>query len=197
MKNSSYANRGQPLEDLVKFASERYRHYGIAVITKQATKFIPIRNANGKIVSCKVDEKATVDFQGRYKNIPIAIEAKHTSTNAIRFDEIQEHQADFMDDYCKQPGTIGLVIVSFGMKRYFVIPWVFWQAAYNARVRPGSSRTTSVTVSAFGKTWDIPKKFSVRVDELEPSWEIPNYDPTFGLHYLDKVERYITPPMQS
>lgn len=193
MKNS-HANRGQPFEELVKFANDRYRHYNVAVITKQATQFIPIRNAAGKIVSCKVEEKATVDFQGRYRNIPIAIEAKHTSISSIRFDEVKEHQADFMDDYCKEPGTIGLVIVSFGLKRFFVIPWVFWQAAYNARVRPGASRTTPVTVSAYGVTWNVPPKNSVRVDELEPSWEIPNYNSTYGLHYLQQAEKYITPP---
>ena len=193
MKSRSHANRGKPLEDLVKFANERYRYHGVACINKQATEFIPLRDRSGRIVSCKVEEKATVDFLGRYYNIPIAIEAKHTATEAISFDAVQEHQADFMDDYTRQPGTIGMVLVSFDMKRFFAIPWVFWQAAYNARIRPGATRTTPVTVSAFGVTWDIPKKKSVRVDELEPSWEIPNYNSTYGIHYLEKASQYITP----
>lgn len=192
MKSRTHANRGMPLEDLIKFANERYRHHGLACINKQATEFIPIRDRTGKIASCKVEEKATVDFIGRYKHYPIAIEAKHSADNSIRFDRIEPHQADFMDDFTS-PGTIGLVLVSFQMKRFFVIPWAFWKAAYNARVRPGASRTTPVTVSALGVSWTIPNKFSVREDELEPSWEIPNHDFTFGLHYLKRAEEYITP----
>lgn len=191
-KDRSYGNRGLPLETTIRFANERYKQKYLAVITKQATEFKPIRDRSGKIASCKVEEKATVDFIGRYKNIPIAIEAKHTSTDTIRFDAVQEHQAEFMNDFTG-PGTIGLVVVSFGLKRYFVIPWEFWRVAYEARVGPGRSRMAPVSVSAFGTTWNIPNKFSVRIDEIPPEFEIPNHDYTFGLHYLANAEKYITP----
>ena len=148
MKNRSYANRGQALENLLKFANDRYRQKGVAFIKKQSTEFIPLRDRTGKVVNCKVEEKATFDFLGRYKQYPIAIEAKNSTEDSIRWDRIEENQADDMDDFT-QPGTIGLVLVCFDHKRYFAIPGVFWQAAYNARVRPGASRTTPVTVSAF------------------------------------------------
>lgn len=195
-KDRSKANRGQPFEELLRFANERYKQKKVAVVNKQPTEFIPIRDARGKIVNVKVEHKATVDFLGRYKQYPIAIEAKHSSEQVIRYDAVQQHQADYMDAFIEEPGTIGMVVISFELKRYFAIPWVFWQAAYNARVRPGASRTARVTVEAFGQSWDVPLKNSVRADELNPLWEIPNHDLTYGLHYLKDAAHYVTPPMQ-
>lgn len=191
MKNRSYANRGQPLEEFIRFANDRYAHKRIAIIEKLPTEWIPLRNSKGKICSAKVEHPSKVDFIGRYGNTPIAIEAKNSNEDNIRFDAVQPHQADYMDAFTEEPGTIGLVLVSFNLKRFFVIPWAFWSVAYEYRVRR-NDRTTPVTVSAFGTTWTIPKKFSVRVDELEPSWEIPNHDYTYGLHYLQPAEKYIT-----
>lgn len=193
VKDRRYANRGRPFEEFVRFANERYEKHKIAVIDKLPTEFIPIRGRDGKICSVKVERKSKVDFIGRYKHYPIAIETKNTNTDSIRFDEVQEHQADYMDSFTEEPGTIGLVFVSFGLKRFFVIPWVFWKAAYDARVRPGGSRTSSVSITAYGVTWDIPKKFSARIDEIPAEFEIPNHDYTFGLHYLSQAEKYITP----
>lgn len=193
MKNISYANRGQPLEELLEFANDRYRHKRMAHIEKLCTEFKPLRNGTGKIVGCKVERKASFDFLGRYKSHPIAVEAKNTNEPNIRWDRVEENQADDMDSFTAEPGTIGLVVVSFNHNRFFAIPWVFWQAAYNARVRPGGSRTAPVTVSAFGQTWTIPPKNSVRADELLPEWQIPNHDYEFGIHYLRDAEKYITP----
>lgn len=191
MKDRSYANRGQALEEFLKFANDRYRHKKLAHIEKQCTEFIPIRNRAGKIVDAKVEHKATFDFLGRYKSYPIAIEAKHSSEDTIRWDRVEENQAKDMDSFCKEPGTIGLVMVSFNLKRFYAIPWAFWSAAYEIRVRK-NDRKTRATVTAHGQTWTIPTKASVRIDELLPDWEIPNHDSNFGIHYLRDAEKYIT-----
>ena len=193
MTNRSYANRGQTLEHFLRFANDRYQNKCIACISKVPTEFIPLRDRTGRICSAKVENKSIVDFLGRYKQYPIAIEAKHCATETIRFDRIEPHQAAYMDAFTAQPGTIGLVVVSFDLKRFFAIPWAFWQAAYNARVRPGANRTAPVTISAYGQTWNIPKKFSARVDEIPATFEIPNHDYTFGIDYLKNAEQYITP----
>ncbi len=186
----TYANRGREFEGLIKFANERYKQQKLACIEKQATEWLPLRNGKGKIVSAKVEEKSSVDFLGRYKIIPIAIEAKSTFEDSIRFDAVQPHQADYMDEFAV-PGTIGLIAVNFNFQHYYVIPWVFWQAAYNARVRPGSSRTTPCIVGAFGQTWYVPRKFSVRWDELNPAWKLSDDDVSHGFDYLKNIERYI------
>ena len=192
IKDPRFGNRGMGLEDFMEFACNIYKNKNIAVIDKQHTCFKPIRNFQGKIVNCKVEKKATVDYLGRYKNIPIAIEAKHTSTDSIRWDEVQPHQADYLDAFTEEPGTIGMVVISIGMKRFFAIPWQAYRCAYNARVRPGSSRTAPASISAFGTTWDIPKKNSVRVDEIPPEYEISGYDGHYGLHFLKNAMSYIT-----
>lgn len=195
-KDRRQANKGQALEAFIKFANERYRQKGLAVIDKQATEFLPIRDRRGKVCDVKVEHKATVDFIGRYKHYPIAIEAKNSNDGPIRFDRVEPHQFDYMNDFTAAPGTIGLIILSFNYKRFFVVPWVFWQAAYNARVTPGPARTMPVSITAFGQTWDIPKKASVRESDLNPLWEIPNHDFDFGLHYLKNAEQYVTQPLQ-
>lgn len=194
MKDYRQANRGQPLEMFIRFANDQYRRNKIASIEKLPTEFIPLRDAKGKIVNVKVEHKSKVDFIGRYRSIPIAIEAKSTSEDSIRFDCVEPHQADYMDEFTEEPGTIGLVVVSFSLQRFYAIPWAFWKAAYNARVRPGATRTAPVTVKAFGQTWDVPRKFSVREEELNPLWRVPDHHQHFGLHYLANATSYITPP---
>lgn len=189
-KDMRYANRGVPFETFIKFANERYRQAGEAFILKQCTEFKPIRNAYGNVCNVKVDHKATVDFIGRYKQYPIAIEAKNTTKDRINFDALQENQADDMDDFCSSPGTIGLVLVSFNLETFYAVPWAFWGSAYDLRVRRNDTKT-SVRIKAFGEEWTIPNKKSVRMEELNPEWRISGNDGRYGLHYLQKAEKYV------
>lgn len=191
MKNRSYANRGATLETFIQYANQSYRREGIAFIQKQNTGFIPLRDGYGKVYSVKVDKKATFDFMGRYKGYPIAIEAKNTNTDSIRFDAVQPNQADDLDAFTSEAGTIGLVLVSFNLNRFFAVPWAFWGSAYDLRVRR-NEKTTSVNIHAHGQEWHVPQKYSVRAEELNPAWEVSSHDWTFGLHYLENAESYIT-----
>lgn len=193
IKDPRYGNRGMPFETFMEFACDTYKRKKIAVIDKQHTCFKPIRDYRGRVVNVKVEKKATVDFLGRFKNIPIAIEAKHTDSDVIEWNAVQEHQADYMDAFTEEPGTIGMVIVSFGLRRFFAIPWAVWKVAYDARVRSGAPKTTPVSVSAFGTTWDIPKKKSVRMEEIPPEYEISGNDRNYGLHFLQNAMQYKTP----
>ena len=70
-----------------------------------------------------------MDYLGRYKSVPVAIEAKHEEGARIDFSRVEPHQADYMDDYTKDPGAVGIVIVSFGLRRFFAVPWEFWREA--------------------------------------------------------------------
>lgn len=190
MKDFRYANRGAPLEEFIRFANTRYERDRIAIIEKLPTEFIPIRNGSGKICSAKVDHKSKVDFIGRYKKYPIAIEAKNTNAEYIRFDRIEPHQANYMDKFTEQTGTIGLVLISFGLERFYAVPWAFWGFAYEIRVRR-NDKTQNVNLHAFGQEWHIPQKFSVREEELLPEWEVPSNDRQYGLHYLINADKYI------
>lgn len=125
MKNRSYANRGSTFEEYIKYANKRYKSSGLAFIEKQHTEFIPIRDRNGRICSVKVEHKATFDFLGRYKGHPIAIEAKNTNEKFIRFDRIEWNQAEDMNDFTSEEGTIGLVLLSFNLEKFYAVPWAF------------------------------------------------------------------------
>ena len=192
MKDRRYANRGAALESFIRYANNCYAKKKVAIIDKLPTEFIPLRNGYGQIYSAKVENKSKVDFIGRYKEHPIAIEAKHTTNEAIRFDRIEPHQADYMDAFTEAPGTIGLVLISFHFDRFFAIPWTFWGAAYDLRVRRGD-KTTPKTIYAHGEEWTIPRKFSARIEDLSPTWEVSGNDGAYGLHYLENAEKYIIP----
>lgn len=186
---SSYGNRGMAFEEYINYANGRYEHAGIAMLQKIPTEFIPLRDRMGRIVSVKVEHKSTVDYIGRYKEYPIAMEAKNTNSDTIRWDAVQPHQAAFLDKFTSQPGTIGLVLVSFNLERFFAIPWAFWGEAYDLRVRR-DDRTTSVRISAFEEEWTIPTKKSARIEDLSPLWEVSGQDRTYGLHFLANAEKY-------
>ena len=190
MKQRIYANRGRPFEEFIRFANRRYEMKHQALITKMPTEFIPLRNGYGKVTGAKVEHKSTVDFIGRYKQYPIAIEAKNTNEDSIRFDRVEPHQAAYMDKFTEEPGTIGIVLVSFKLERFFAVPWAFWGEAYDLRVRRGD-RKTSVRIKAFDEEWTIPPKFSARIEDMNPSWEVSGRDPDYGLHYLKNAENYL------
>lgn len=186
MKDYRYANRGQTFEQFIRYANGWYEREGIAMVQKIPTEFIPLRDNRGKIYSVKVEHKSTVDYIGRYKQYPLAMEAKNTNTDTIRWDAVQPHQAEFLDNFTLQPGTIGLVLVSFNLETFYAIPWAFWGAAYDLRVRR-DDRTTRVRISAFGEEWYIPTKKSARMEDLSPTWRISGRN----LDYLQNAEKYV------
>lgn len=191
MKSYSQANRGRPFEDFLKFAHQRYQHTGKACVHKVPTEFLPIRNASGTICNCKVEEKSCVDYLGRYRNIPVAIEAKHEEGTRISFSRVEPHQAEYLDDFCREPEAVGIVIVSFGLRRFFAIPWVFWKTARDAwEQRPNKKSTKAAiqTVRAYGWEWKTTGMASASPEQLHPEWEIRAGGET-GLPYLEIIDR--------
>ena len=184
-----YGNRGMTLEATVEKANESYRFYGHGIVVKQHTKFIPLWDKRTKkIKNCKVEEKATVDFMGRYRNIPVAFEAKHTTENRIKFSQVQDHQAFFMRDFIGGDGHgFGAVIVSFNMERFFLVPWIFWDTA---RDLWENNKGAKETVTKYGMTWTTTGKASVSADEMLPEWEI-KLNNKYTLPYLSKIDTYL------
>lgn len=187
MMKSSRANRGRAFEEFLKFVHERYRNEGLAVVHKVPTEFIPLRGRNGQVCGCKVEHKSCVDFLGRYKTIAIAIEAKHTESDRIALSRVEKHQAEFLDmwDTC---GVASLVLVSFGLKRFFAVPWMFWKTACDTwKMNPKKK----VEVIAYGWRWITPGMASVSADQLLPDWEIKAGGKT-GLPYMAIIDKIIT-----
>ena len=95
---------------------------------KVPTEFIPLRGAHGQVSRCKVDCKSCVDYLGRFRDIPVAVEAKHTQGTRIDFSAVQDHQAEYLDAWMEGEGRqLAFVAVSFGVNRFFMVPWSFWK----------------------------------------------------------------------
>ena len=191
MKAYSQANRGKPFEDFLEFVHQRYQQSGTACVHKVPTEFIPIRNARGEVYNCKVEGASCVDYLGRYRSTPVAVEAKHEEGARIAFNRVEPHQADYMDDYTKDPEAVGIVIVSFSLRRFFAVPWEFWKAArdaWNNKPNPKSTKAPVETVKAYGWEWQTPGMASVSPEQLLPEWEI-RAGGTTGLPYLNIIDR--------
>lgn len=129
-KNPNFANRGSALEALIELANGQYRNRGIATIHKVPTAWIPIRDGSGRIVTAKVDRKASVDFLGVYRGRGVAFDAKHTDGARIRWDRVELHQAEFLDGW-ERAGGVAFILVQFGgaSDACHVIPWGEWREA--------------------------------------------------------------------
>lgn len=181
-----HGNRGMTLEEIVKLSNLRYRHTGVAVITKIPTEFLPIRNRSGKVVNCKANGKASVDFIGRRMDEPIAIEAKETNDGLIRYDAVQEHQKDFLDDFMDNGEGLSYVLVSFSLERFYMVPWRYWRvgrAAWKEAQRQGKRKAEIITVDG----WNTNGKASLKESDLLPEWEV-KMNTRVGLDYLKLFE---------
>lgn len=190
MKDRRYANRGATFEQYLRYTNERYKNDGVAVICKIPTEILPIRNAYGTVVNAKVCTKSTVDFIGRAQNRPIAIEAKETKSDSIRFDAVQDHQADFLRLYEQEGAGISLVVVSFNLERFYAVPATFWLAgrdAWKKAQKLGKKKAEQITITYEGQTWTTTGKASVKETELLPEWKIEQG----GRYGLDYLRRYI------
>lgn len=191
MKDRRYASRGRTFEDFIIYANMAYRADDTAIIEKQYVEMLPIRNSQGKVVSCKVGFKSTVDYLGRFGRRPIAIEAKHTQNDAMRYHAVEDHQARFLKDFSKDGYGISIVLISFNLERFFAIPAVFWTTARDAwtiaRMK-GKRKADQITITHNGQTWTTNGMASVKPDELLPQWEVfPNRK--YGLHYLNAIQK--------
>lgn len=153
MKIRQQANRGRPLETLVEVANAQYRGRKMAVIHKVPTAWMPLRDGEtGKITSAKVEAKAAVDFLGAYNARAIAFDAKHAAGHRIRWDRLEAHQAQFLQDWVTV-GGLGYVLVSFDLRRSFLVPWWFWAAGL-AVWREGGPASIAAD--------DIPAEYEVK-----------------------------------
>lgn len=185
MNTSALGNRGMTFEGFIKYANSRYRLEGRAIVEKQNTLCIPLRNGTGKIISAKYEEKATVDFMGRYGSQPIAFEAKHCSTDVISLSRVEPHQCEFLRDWCKTPGAIGFIIISFQFREFYLIPWAYWEAALIARQ---TKKSSTVAFPPMETPWKATGKASIRKDELPDEWKI-KLAGTAAFDYLERVDK--------
>lgn len=192
VKDQTRANRGRDFEEFINFANGKYQMQGVAVMHKVPTEFLPLRGAYGKVVSCKVTQKSCVDYLGHFRGIPVAVEAKSTRAVRIDFSAVQDHQADFLDDWMRADGNqLAFVTVCYGMTRFFSVPWPFWKAGLNAwKQHKRTGKKVKKIVQAYGWIWETPGTASILADNLHPEWEI-RAGGTYGLPYLQIIEKMV------
>lgn len=186
----SHANRGMAFESLLEHVHDKYQKRGVAVVHKVPTEFIPLRNYAGKIIGCKVEKKSCADYIGRYKNIPVVVEAKSVRDNRITYNEVHDHQAKFINDFCGNGEGRGIILVDFSESRYYAIPWEYWKAAYNAwneRIDKSKRKCEIRKVIWKGKEYMTNGQGGISYKDIPDEWKI-NPGGVFILPYLSILE---------
>lgn len=117
---------GETFENMIASACEYYRRLGIAEIEKTPEPFRVTRPAeNGKFYGY-FEKKAQPDFKGTLKGgRAVVFEAKHTDSDKIEMRRVTDEQAERLTAHQKL-GAVAFVVVSFGLSRFFSVPWEVW-----------------------------------------------------------------------
>jgi len=120
----SYANRGLALEDLIETANRQYFMQNIAIIHKVPSKWIPIRNKDGKIVTAKIETRSIVDFIGRYYDMPIAFDAKSVLNEEKWYlRNLEDHQYQFLKKWETEKSKAFVLFGFWKTEEFFFVPF--------------------------------------------------------------------------
>lgn len=111
-------------EAIIDAACEYYSRIGIAEIEKTPEPMRPIGSPNGKgqFLAC-FTKKGQPDYKGTIKGgKAVVFEAKHTDTNRMHQSVITDEQEKRLNNHFSL-GADCFVLVSFGLIRYYKIPW--------------------------------------------------------------------------
>jgi recombination protein U len=141
---ATHANRGLTAENLIEFMNTRYRNEGCAQITKIATEWLPIRGANGKIVSAKVVRKADVDYIGNFGGTTLAFDVKSVAKG--RRWPLRNLDPEQLSSLALHDGLGGLafvVLVFWESGKVFVLPFEYIHAKVTAYSQGGPASLTA------------------------------------------------------
>lgn len=119
---------GGAWEDLLEASCRHYRLNGMAEITKTPEPMKPIgpKNAKGQFLACYT-KQAQPDYKGTLAGgRAIVFEAKHTDGDRLQRSVISEEQEKQLDRHAAL-GAECLVMVSFGFRQFFKIPWAVFR----------------------------------------------------------------------
>lgn len=120
-------DNGRAFENIILAACERYRIEGKADIDKTPEPMSIIKNMGQGKFMAHFAKKAQPDFQGTLAGgQSICFEAKHTESAQIQQSAVTDEQAKVLSRKEKL-GAECFVLVSFGFKAYYKIPWNVWE----------------------------------------------------------------------
>ena len=111
-------------EAIIDAACEYYSRIGIAEIEKTPEPMRPIGspNSKGQFLAC-FTKNGQPDYKGTIKGgKAVVFEAKHTDTNRMHQSVITDEQEKRLNNHFSL-GADCFVLVSFGLIRYYKIPW--------------------------------------------------------------------------
>lgn len=111
-------------EQIISNACYCYQKKGLAEISKTPEPMRILRkpDSKGHFLAC-FTKKAQPDYKGTMRGgRAIVFEAKHTDSDKMQRSVISDKQEQQLDSHLKL-GALCYVLVSFGLERFFFVPW--------------------------------------------------------------------------
>lgn len=118
---------GGLFESMLDASCRHYREKGLAVVEKTPEPMKPVSGMDrrGCFQAC-FTKAAQPDYKGVIAGGRcVVFEAKHTDADTIAYNRLTEAQMDSMEAY-HEMGALCFVLVSFGFRDFFRIPWPDW-----------------------------------------------------------------------
>ena len=118
---------GKAFEDEIATTLEVYKLLKLAAIDKTPEPMRVLQSlGKGRFMAC-FEGKAQADFKGTLRGgAAVVFEAKHTSTDQMSQDVVTEAQSRMLTLHTML-GARCYVLVSFGYKKYYRLPWGLWR----------------------------------------------------------------------
>ena len=120
---------GEHWENMIEAACQHYRLKEIAEITKTPEPMKPLSrpNSKGQFTACYT-KQAQPDYKGTLKGgRAVVFEAKHTDSDRLLQSAVTEDQEKRLNWHMAL-GAECFVMVSFGFREFFKVPWATFRA---------------------------------------------------------------------
>jgi len=125
-----YRNKynGLTFEEIITASCHHYIARGVAVIIKTPEPMRPIRDLGGGKFVAVYEKHAQPDYKGVLMGgRGIMFEAKHTESDRLLQSAVTEPQTVSLN-YHEKFGAECFVLVSFGFREFFKVPWATFKA---------------------------------------------------------------------
>lgn len=138
--NSSYANRGKSLENLINYQNQIYKLRKLAVVHN-----IPVEHKTYQGNSW-FNGLSIVDYVGLARGEAIAFDAKMTGNKNLPLANIPDHQIKFLRDWQDQGGTSFLIVEFTLVSEIYRLPSCLLEEAIEIADKGGRK---SISLKAF------------------------------------------------
>ena len=128
LRGSQSRQAGAYFENMIEASLRWYGDKGVAEIIKTPEPMKPLGKPNqrGQFLAC-FTKAAQPDFNGTALNgRSVVFEAKHTDNDKIEYSRLTDEQIRQLSKHHKL-GAFAFVLVSFGLKDFYRIPWEVWE----------------------------------------------------------------------